>query len=69
MIAAFNAWMKDYTENPETFRHQFQDVQEFLAEEAQGLEPSYGKDCVGLLKAYAANVAEEPADAADPDHA
>lgn len=57
MIAAFNAWMKDYTENPETFEAEFQTVGKFLSEEARGQEPSYGKDCAGLLRAYAAKVA------------
>lgn len=54
MIAAFNAWMKDFTENPETFGQQFKDVLEFLDETARGLEPSYGKDCLALIKGYAA---------------
>ena len=56
MIAAFNAWMKDYTENPDSFRQGFEDVVEFLSEEAQGLEPSYGKDCAALLQAYASKL-------------
>ncbi len=54
MIAAFNAWMKEYSDNPETFAAEFRAVGQFLSEAAQGLEPSYGKDCTGLLRAYAA---------------
>lgn len=45
----FNEWLKRYTENPEQFAHQWQTVQTFLSEQAEGTEPSYGDACIGYL--------------------
>jgi hypothetical protein len=49
LAAAFNMWMKRYTENPEQFEHEWQSVNQFLTEEANGEEPSYGESCAAYL--------------------
>ena len=35
IAAAFQLWMKKFTENPEEFEHEFQAVQDFLSDEAE----------------------------------
>jgi hypothetical protein len=40
---AMNEWMRRYTEEPETFEAEFKTVGKFLAEQAEGKEPSYGE--------------------------
>lgn len=45
MKRAFNEWMRRYTEEPETFAAEFKTVGTFLAEQAEGREPSYGEVC------------------------
>lgn len=51
--AAFNEWMRLYTEDPEQFRREWQSVNEYLTEVSEGEEPTYGETCsmffVGLL--------------------
>lgn len=42
-VYALNEWMRRYIENPKEFSAEFQTVQEFLADEAEGKEPSYGE--------------------------
>lgn len=51
MAAAFNEWMRRFTEEPERFKREFQTVRDFLADKAAGREPSYGE-------AYAAYMLE-----------
>lgn len=48
--AAFNEWMRQYTEDPEAFRHTTASVLEFLAETAADRTPTYGEQCVAFLK-------------------
>jgi hypothetical protein len=43
LAAAFNEWMKRYTENPEKFDREFQVITTFLSEQAAGTEPTYGE--------------------------
>lgn len=45
MKRTFNEWMRRYTEEPETFAAEFKTVGTFLAEQAEGKEPSYGEVC------------------------
>lgn len=40
----------DYIETPEEFSREFQAVTTFLAEEAQGTQPSYGENCAAYLQ-------------------
>lgn len=52
MANAFNEWMREYTEDPSAFEATFKTVEKFLAAGRAGLPPSYGTECLGLLKAY-----------------
>lgn len=45
IAAAFNEWMRRYTENPEQFQREWQSVNAFLAEKNEGKEPGYGQAC------------------------
>ncbi len=42
---AFNLWMKKYTEQPEEFETEYTIIKEFLREQGDGKEPSYGQIC------------------------
>lgn len=44
-IKTFNEWMRRFIEEPDRFSREFKDVQDFLADEAAGREPSYGEAC------------------------
>lgn len=46
---AFNEWMRRYTEDPESFNREFQDVGLFLAEQAAGKKPTYGEECAAYF--------------------
>lgn len=46
---AFNEWMRRYIDEPERYQREFQSVVEFLAEDNNGLEPSYGQYCYAYL--------------------
>ena len=50
--AAFNEWMRRYTDEPDAFSQQWQDVVEYLKEIDAGTEPTYGQTCA----AYLANI-------------
>lgn len=45
MRRTFNEWMRRYIEEPERFNAEFRTVQQFLADESEGKEPSYGEAC------------------------
>lgn len=49
MAAAFNEWMRRYTEDPTKFEVEFQTVGKYLADKAAGAEPSYGEVCAELM--------------------
>lgn len=51
--ACFNEWMRRYTEEPETFEREFQTVSKFLAEEADGAEPTYGQSSTAYMREIA----------------
>lgn len=46
---AFNEWMRIYTEEPEKFNKDWQQVVEYLDEVKNGEEPSYGRECTAWL--------------------
>jgi hypothetical protein len=50
VTAAFNEWMRRYTDEPGEFSADFQTASEFLAQRAAGEEPSYGAVCVEYLE-------------------
>ena len=49
LALAFNKWMTRYTENPEEFSREWQIVSEFLRQQANGEEPSYGAAAAAYL--------------------
>jgi hypothetical protein len=49
MAAAFNEWMRLFTEEPEKFEREFRTVQQFLLDKEEGREPSYGTSCAAFL--------------------
>ena len=57
VAAAFNEWMRRYTVDPAAFNHEFQTVGLYLAEQAQGKEPTYGDTCAAYLAALMAEEA------------
>jgi hypothetical protein len=57
---AMNEWMRRYTEEPESFEAEFKTVGKFLAEQADGQEPSYGEWCA----AYMLKIIDDPKTAA-----
>ena len=58
--AAFNEWMRLYTEEPARFRQGFESVVEFLCEQSEGQELSYGQRCDAYLAKLEAELAEAP---------
>ena len=58
IAAAFNEWMRRYTEEPERFEREFQSVERFLTEVASGQEPSYGETCAAYLKTLVTDLAK-----------
>jgi hypothetical protein len=50
VAAAFNEWMRRYTEDPTGFEAEFQSVGLYLNELAMGREPSYGETCAAYLE-------------------
>lgn len=50
LIVLFNTWQRNYIVNPEAFDAEWKVVLKFLDEEVQGVEPSYGRDCVNYLE-------------------
>lgn len=53
MPKVFNEWMRRYTEEPEKFGREFEAVVEFLREQAEGHEPSYGEKCAAYMQQLA----------------
>ena len=49
IAAAFNEWMRRFTETPEQFTQQFQDVISYLDDAKAGNEPAYGRECAAYL--------------------
>jgi len=56
MARCFNLWMKRYTEEPERFAADFQTVAEFLQQQADGEEPTYGATCAQMMVDLAAKM-------------
>ncbi|KKB86458.1 hypothetical protein VW29_02555 [Devosia limi DSM 17137] len=57
MAQCFNEWMRRYIEEPDRFAREFEMVNQFLADEQNGREPSYGETSA----AYMAQLATEMA--------
>jgi hypothetical protein len=56
MVKAFNEWMRRYIEEPSKFEAEFQTVNEFLKDEAGGIEPTYGETSAAYLEKLASEV-------------
>ena len=52
MAQAFNRWMDEFTNNPESFEEMDDMVCRHLREKNGGEEPSYGQRCTELLAIY-----------------
>lgn len=48
-VAAFNEWMRRYTDQPERFTREWQSVGAYLKEVGEGKEPTYGERCAALF--------------------
>lgn len=57
VAAAFNEWMRRYTETPEAFEREWQMVGEFLQQKAAGQEPDYGVCSTAYLLSLIADAA------------
>lgn len=53
MSQAFNAWMDDYTKDPDAFQSMERAAMQHLNEKLDGEVPSYGQACSALLAEYA----------------
>ncbi|AEH88156.1 hypothetical protein [Mesorhizobium opportunistum] len=56
MATCFNEWMRRFIEEPERFEREFKSVNEFLADEAAGREPTYGETCTVYMQQLATEV-------------
>lgn len=52
LVSAFNKWMKEYTENPESFSRDIVMVLKFLDEEKKGEPHTYGESATATLLFY-----------------
>ena len=55
---AFNEWQRRYIDEPHSFMAEHEMILEFLTAESDGVEPSYGDQCVAYLKKIAADLNE-----------
>lgn len=56
MAKCFNEWMRRYIEEPSRFAAEFQTVNEFLAQESGGIEPTYGETSAAYMQKLAVEV-------------
>jgi hypothetical protein len=49
LAAAFNEWMRRYTENPEQFAREWQAILDFKLARIHDNEPIYGAQCAEYL--------------------
>lgn len=59
MVKCFNEWMRQYIEDPKAFSVEFENVNQFLKDEADGREPTYGETCTALMAKLAEQVPAE----------
>lgn len=50
MVAAFNEWMRRFTEEPEQYCREFETVHQFLCDVSDGEVPSYGVTSAAYMK-------------------
>ena len=61
VAAAFNCWLDEYENYPEKFEQEWATMRRHLKEKADGVEPTYGEECVGLLNLYIDKLTAEEA--------
>ena len=61
MKACFNEWMRRFIEEPERFSREFENVTEFLKDEADGREPNYGEECAAFMDRLHSELSEKAA--------
>lgn len=50
LAAAFNEWMRRYTNEPESFAKEFETIGGFVRDRNEGREPSYGEESAAYLE-------------------
>lgn len=56
---AFNEWMRRYIEEPEQYAREFESVLDFLNDESNGVEPTYGDVCAEYLLVLLEELSEQ----------
>jgi hypothetical protein len=56
LAKAFNEWMRRFIDEPEKFAREWESVRWFLEDEKEGVEPTYGDECVTYLEKLAAEL-------------
>lgn len=59
MAKCFNEWMRRFIDEPDRFEREFKAVNDFLADEADGKEPTYGETCSQYMSDLAKEVAAD----------
>ncbi|MCD9819774.1 hypothetical protein [Bradyrhizobium japonicum] len=59
MVKCFNEWMRRFVDEPQRFDREFETVNRFLKDQADGREPTYGETSAAYMQQLAAEV---PAD-------
>ena len=59
MAAGFDEWLRQYTEDPDSFEHTVKSVLDALAERKEGKELTYGASCVATLYTMARKAKEK----------
>jgi hypothetical protein len=49
LAEVFNEWMRLYIDEPEKFQSSWTSMKEFLLQEDQDLEPTYGTECAAFV--------------------
>jgi hypothetical protein len=49
LAAAFDEWMRRYIDEPEKFASDYATIKQFMDEELDGIEPTYGAMCAAYL--------------------
>lgn len=56
MAACFNEWMRRFIEAPDQFAREFEAVNKYLSDQADGREPTYGETSAAYMTELAKEV-------------
>ena len=59
MAKCFNEWMRRFIEEPDRFQHEFESVNAYLRDQAEGREPTYGETSAAYMGQLAAECPAE----------